>query len=64
MVHIPKKTLKILLSHILPIISMFGLSETIPSPLFPQTVNSTILNHMYLAINTLIYLLPLHTLNT
>jgi hypothetical protein len=50
------------LSHILPIISLFKLSQTIPSPLFSQTVNSTVLNHMYLAINTPSN--PLHTLNT
>jgi hypothetical protein len=58
------KNPKILLSHILPIISLFGLSQTIHSPLFSPTVNSTILNHIYLAINTPSYPLPLHTLNT
>jgi hypothetical protein len=63
MVHI-QKTPKILLSDILPIISLFGLCPTIPSPLFSQTVNSTVVNHMYPAINIPSYPLPLHTLNT
>jgi hypothetical protein len=63
MVHIPE-TPKILLSHILPIISLFRLSQMIHSPLFSPIVNSTILNHMYLAINTPNYPLPLYTLNT
>jgi hypothetical protein len=49
---------------ILPIIFLFGLSQTIHSSLFSPTVNSTVLNHMYLAINTPSYHLPLHTLNT
>jgi hypothetical protein len=52
------------LPHILPIISLFRLSQTIHSPLFSPTVNSTILNHMYPTINTPSYPLPLHTLNT
>jgi hypothetical protein len=64
MVHIPENSKKILLSHILPIISLFGLSQTIHSPLFSQTVNSIVLNHMYPSINTPSYCLPLHTLNT
>jgi hypothetical protein len=51
------------LSHILPIISLFRPSQTIPSPLFSQTVTSIILNHMYPAINTPSYPLPLHTLS-
>jgi hypothetical protein len=63
-VHIAEKSKKILLSHILPIISPFKLSQTIPSPLFSKTVNSNVLNHMYPAINTHTYPLPLHTLNT
>jgi hypothetical protein len=63
MVHIPE-TPKILLSHIMPIISLFRLSQMIHSPLFSPIVNSTILNHMYLAINTPNYPLPLYTLNT
>jgi hypothetical protein len=63
MVHILENSKKILLSHILPIISLFGLSQTIHSPLFSQTVNSIILNHMYPAINTPSYPLPLHTLS-
>jgi hypothetical protein len=59
-----RKLQKILLSHILLIISLFRLSQTIHSPLFSPTVNSTILNHRYPAINTPRYPLPLHTLNT
>jgi hypothetical protein len=48
----------------MPIISLFRLSQTIHSSLFSPTVNSTVLNHMYPAINTPSYSLPLHTLNT
>jgi hypothetical protein len=43
---------------------MFRLSQTIDSPLFSPTVNSTVLNHRYPAINTPSYPLALHTLNT
>jgi hypothetical protein len=43
---------------------LFRLSQTIHSSLFSPTVNSTVLNHMYPAINTPNYPLPLHTLNT
>jgi hypothetical protein len=63
MVQIPENS-KILLSHIMPIICPFELSQTILSPLFSLTVNSTVTNHMYPAINTLSYPLPLHILST
>jgi hypothetical protein len=63
MVHIPE-TPKILLSHILPIISLFRLSQTIHSSLFSPTVNFTVLHHIHPAINTPSYPLSLHTLNT
>jgi hypothetical protein len=56
-----RKTPKILLSHILHIFSLFGLSQMIHLPLFSPTVNSIVLNHMYLAINTPSYPLSLHT---
>jgi hypothetical protein len=59
-----KKTPKILLSHILPIIFLFRLSQTIHLSLFSPTLNSTILHHIHPAINTPNYPLPLHTLNT
>jgi hypothetical protein len=52
------------MSHNLSIISMFKLSQTIHSPLFSSTVNSTVLNHRYPTINTPSYPLSLHTLNT
>jgi hypothetical protein len=64
MVHILENSKKILLSHILRIISLSRLSQTIHSQLFSPTVNSTILNHMYPTINIPSYPLPLHTLNT
>src|SRR5688572_8953823 len=48
----------------MPIISLFRLSQMINSPLCSPTVNSTVLNHRYPAINTPSYHLPLHTLNT
>jgi hypothetical protein len=63
MVHIPK-TPKILLSHILSIMSLFRLSQTIHSSLFSPTVNSTVLHHIHPAINRLSYPLPLRTPNT
>jgi hypothetical protein len=52
------------LSHILPIISLFRLSQMIHSPLFSPTVNSTVLHHIRPAINRPSYPLHLHTLNT
>jgi hypothetical protein len=54
----------LLLSHILPIISMFRLSQSIHSSLFSPTVNFTVLYHIHSAINTPSYLLPLHTHST
>jgi hypothetical protein len=59
-----QKTLKIVLFRILPIMSLFRLSQTIYSSLFSPTVNFTILNHIHPSINTLSYPLPLHTFNT
>jgi hypothetical protein len=64
MVHIPKKTPKILLSHILPITLLFILSETIHSSLFSPTVNFTVLHHLHSAINRPSHPLPLHTHST
>jgi hypothetical protein len=62
MVHIPKKTPKILLFHILPIVFLFRLSQTIHSSLFSPTVNFTVLHHIHPVINTPSY--PLHTHST
>jgi hypothetical protein len=59
-----QKTSKILLSHILPIISLFRLSQTIHSSLFSPTVNFTVLHHIHSAINTPSNPLPLHTHST
>jgi hypothetical protein len=59
-----QKTSKILLSHILPIISLFRLSQTIYSSLFSPTVNFTVLHHIHPVINTPSYPLPLHTHST
>jgi hypothetical protein len=59
-----QKTPKILLSHILPIISLFILSQSIHSSLFSPTVNFTVLHHIRPAINTPSYPLPLHTHST
>jgi hypothetical protein len=59
-----KKTPKILLFHILPIVSLFRLSQTIHSSPFSPIVNFTMLHHIHLAINIPSYPLPLHTLNT
>jgi hypothetical protein len=61
---ISQKTPKILLSHILPIISLFILSQTIHSSLFSPTVNFTVLHHIHPAINTPNYPIPLHTHST
>jgi hypothetical protein len=57
-----QKTLKILLSHILPLTLMFILSQTIYSSLFSPIVNLTVLHHIHPAINTPSY--PLHTHST
>jgi hypothetical protein len=57
-----QKTLKILLSHILPLTLMFILSQTIHSSLFSPIVNLTVLHHIHPAINTPSY--PLHTHST
>jgi ubiquitin C-terminal hydrolase len=43
---------------------MFILSQTIHSSLFSPTVNFTVLHHIYSAINTPSYPLPLHTHST
>ena len=59
-----QKTPKILLSHILSIISLSKLSETIQSSLSSPTVNFTVLHHIHPAINTPSYPLPLHTHST
>ena len=59
-----RKTPKILLSHILHIFSLFGLSQMIHLPLFSPIVNFAELHHIHPAINTPSYPLPLHTLNT
>jgi hypothetical protein len=58
------RTPKILLSHILPIISLFRLSQTIRSSLFSPTVNSIVLHHIDPAINTPSYSLSLSTHST
>jgi hypothetical protein len=42
-----QKTPKILLSYILPIISLFRLSQMIHLSLFSPTVNSTVLHHIH-----------------
>jgi hypothetical protein len=59
-----QKTLKILLSHIMPITLMFILSQTIHSSLFSPTVNFIVLHHIHSAINKPSYPLPLHTHST
>jgi hypothetical protein len=59
-----QKTPKILLSHILPIILLFILSQMIHSSLFSPTVNFTVLHHIHPAINTPSYPLPPHTHST
>jgi hypothetical protein len=63
MVHIPENSKNTLVPY-----SAYNFlvrtSQTIHTPLFLQTVNSTVLNHMYPAIKTPNYPLPLHTLNT
>src|SRR5688572_28213465 len=48
----------------MPIISLFRLSQSIHSSLFSPTVNFTVLHHIYPAINTPSYPLPLHTHST